>query len=158
MTSSGPGEFELEPIEGRTFGARIRFDPEQPLSEIVDSLHAQPTDVLGAFYSSGGLVMLPGMRDVTTNPRLLLRISQLFGEEVENYRLTLTPAHMIHPDVDEILILSNLPPCDRQPPPKPQPERKRRWIFTRAVSPSAGLAYRSKLSTPSAGRILVLCG
>ena len=29
---------------------------------------------------------------------------------------------MIHPDADEILILSNTPPCGRQSPPRPQPE------------------------------------
>jgi len=120
---NGPGQFVLEPIEGRTFGARISFDPERPLKEIVDALGAQPAELLDAFYGAGGLVVLTAMHDITAHPRLLLSISQLFGDEVENYHQTLTPAHMIHPEVEEILILSNLPPCDRQPPPKPQPER-----------------------------------
>jgi len=123
IKSNAPCQFELEPIDGTTFGAKISFDPERPLSEIVDALRAQPDELLDAFYSVGGLVVLTGMHEITNHPELLLSISQLFGDEVENYHQTLTPAHMIHPDVDEVLILSNLPPCDRQPPPKPQPER-----------------------------------
>jgi hypothetical protein len=46
---SGPGHFQLEPIDGRTFRARISFDPERPLNEIVDALHAQPDKLLEAF-------------------------------------------------------------------------------------------------------------
>jgi taurine dioxygenase len=123
IRSNGQNQFKVEAITGGSFGARISFDSQWPLNEIIDALCAQPAELLDAFYSAGGLVVLTGMHEITAQPELMLRISQLFGNEVENYRQTPTPVHMIHPDVEEILILSNLPPCNRQPPPKPQPER-----------------------------------
>jgi taurine dioxygenase len=123
IKGSGPCQFEFESIDDRTFGARIRFDPNRPLSDVVDALCKQPGELLAAFNSAGGLIVMTDMHEITHHPRLLLRISELFGDEVENYRQTLTPANMVHPDADEILVLTNLPPIDRQPPPKPQPER-----------------------------------
>ena len=122
IRGNGPGQFQIEPIAGRTFGARLRFDPQRPLREIVDALLVQPAELLDAFYNAGGLVVFTDLHDISNHPQLLLSISQLFGNEVENYHQTLTPAQMIHPDVEEILLLTNLPPCNRQPPPKPQPE------------------------------------
>ena len=50
-------------------------------------------------------------------PDLLLRLSRLFGPEVENYRTTGMAPNMVHPTVPEILVVSNTPPVDRQPPP-----------------------------------------
>ena len=61
------------------------------------------------------------MSGISEQPQLLVRISRLFGAEVENYRETLTPDHMIHASVPEILLLSNRPPCSREPPPQPTP-------------------------------------
>ncbi len=124
LKNNDPGQFQSEPIEDKTFGARIRFDSQQPLKEIVAALCAQPNELLDTFYNVSGLVVLPDMHDITAQPGLLLSISQLFGEEVENYHHTLTSPNMIHPDLAEILVLSNLPPSNRQPPAKPQPERK----------------------------------
>ncbi|NKB77732.1 MAG: hypothetical protein GKR96_12015 [Gammaproteobacteria bacterium] len=121
IKGNGPGQFEIRPIAGRTFGASLCFDSKRPLTEIVNALSAKPADLLDVFYDAGGLVVLKGMQEISDQPHFLLSFSELFGDEVENYRQTLTPAHMIHPDVDEVLILSNLPPCDRQPPIKPQP-------------------------------------
>ena len=71
---SGPGHFQLEPIDGRTFGARISFVPKRPLDEIVDALHAQSDELLEASYSVGGLIVLADMHDITSHPRLLLSI------------------------------------------------------------------------------------
>ena len=120
---NGPGQFECEPIEGGTFGATIRFSSQNPLSEVVEALSEKPDDLLDVFNRAGGLLVFKGVRDIASHPSLLLGISELFGDEVENYRQTLTPDNMIHPEVDEILVLTNLSPIDRQPPPKPQPER-----------------------------------
>jgi taurine dioxygenase len=61
------------------------------------------------------------MAAMAGDPGLLLRVSRLFGPEVENYRETLTPAHMVHPDVPEIFLVSNTPPALRAPPARPSP-------------------------------------
>jgi taurine dioxygenase len=55
------------------------------------------------------------------DPSLLLRLSRIFGPEVENYRLTSTPQNMVHPTVPEIFIVSNTPPASRLPPALPTP-------------------------------------
>ena len=115
--------FEVEPIEAKTFGARVRFTVQKSLREVVDALHLQPRELLDVFHAAGGLLVLSQLHDIAANPRLLASISQLFGTEVENYHQTLKPANRIHPDVDEVLVLINLPPVALQPPPKPQPER-----------------------------------
>ncbi|MEM7294814.1 MAG: TauD/TfdA family dioxygenase, partial [Pseudomonadota bacterium] len=115
--------FVCKPLAEKTFGAEVRFVSAQSLEAVVDALRADSGPLLDAFYAARGLLILKGMDGITANPQLLLTISQLFGDEVENYRRTLTPGHMIHPNVDEILLLSNLDPVDIKPPPKPQPER-----------------------------------
>jgi taurine dioxygenase len=55
------------------------------------------------------------------DPGLLLRLSRIFGPEVENYRLTSTPQNMVHATVPEIFIVSNTPPASRPPPALPDP-------------------------------------
>ena len=170
---SGPGHFKLEPIDGRTFGARISFDPERPLNEIVDALHVQPDKLLEAFYSAGSLIVSTDMHDITSPSRLLLNISQLFGDEVENYHQTLAPALMIHPDADETLKQSTTPPCDRQPPPRPRPEYafdgslpiqflyRRGWHTNqsfRCPPPDVSLCYEVKPCTKDQGQTLFADG
>jgi len=54
-------------------------------------------------------------------PELLVRLSRLFGSEVEDYRQTLTPLHMVHPTVPEIFLVPNTPPASRAPPRRPDP-------------------------------------
>jgi taurine dioxygenase len=54
-------------------------------------------------------------------PGLLVRLSRIFGPEVENYRQTLTPLNMVHETVPEIFIVSNIPPVSRMPPRRPDP-------------------------------------
>ena len=118
-----PGGFTLEPIENHSFGATLRFSADCALAEIVTALEAQPQVLLDAFFDARGLLVLAGMQGISQDPQLLVRISRLFGTEVENYHETLTPAHMIHEQVPEILLLSNMPPCSRLPPPQPEPAR-----------------------------------
>ena len=72
--------------------------------------------------SSSGLLLLPGMDGMASDPELLVRLSRVFGTEVENYRHTLTPIrNMVHETVPEIFIVSNVPPVNRQPPRRPDP-------------------------------------
>jgi taurine dioxygenase len=54
-------------------------------------------------------------------PELLLRLSRLFGPEVENYRETGMAPNMVHPEVPEIFVVSNIPPVLRAPPALPEP-------------------------------------
>ncbi len=50
-----------------------------------------------------------------------MRLSRIFGPEVEDYRQTLTPLNMVHETVPEIFIVSNIPPVNRMPPRRPDP-------------------------------------
>lgn len=67
------------------------------------------------------MLHLPGMNAMADEPELLLRLSRLFGQEVENYRETLTAPNMVHPTVPEIFVVSNTPPVMRNPPKRPDP-------------------------------------
>ena len=66
--------------------------------------------------------MLKGFGTITENPTLLVRLSRLFGTEVENYHETLTPHRLIHDNVAEILVVSNLPPMNFEVPVLPNPQ------------------------------------
>ena len=74
-----------------------------------------------ALDRSNGLLVVRGLAVITEHPELLVSLSHQFGSEVENYRNTPTPASMIHESQAQILVISNLPPCDRQPPVRPDP-------------------------------------
>jgi taurine dioxygenase len=113
--------FSVQPLVEKTFGATVWINEAHELSRWLDKLETEPQALLDAFYAARGLLVLKDMRGISEQPSLLLRISRLFGNEVENYRETLTPEHMIHADVPEILLLSNQPPCSREPPPQPKP-------------------------------------
>ena len=114
------GRLEVEPLPEARFGGRIRFDPGHAVDDIA-ALEASPEALPGALIDSGGLLVLSGMDAITDDPSLLVRLSYLLGPEVENYHHTLSQAHLVHESVDEILVLSNLPPSGRQPPPRPTP-------------------------------------
>jgi taurine dioxygenase len=112
--------FELvRPLQDATFGGRIRFAGDA--RALVQAAERDP-EMLPAFLAaSGGLLLLAGMEAMTEDPALLVRLSQLFGPEVEDYRQTLTPRNMVHETVPEIFIVSNTPPANRPPPRMPDP-------------------------------------
>jgi taurine dioxygenase len=66
-------------------------------------------------------MLLTGMDAIADDPTLLVRLSRLFGAEVEDYRRTLTDANSVHQGVPEILLVSSIPPTSRKPPPLPDP-------------------------------------
>jgi taurine dioxygenase len=74
-----------------------------------------------ALAESGGLLLLRGMDEMAGEPELLVRLSRVFGPEVEDYRRTLTPLNMVHETVPEIFLVSNIPPVSRLPPRPPDP-------------------------------------
>ena len=52
------------------------------------------------------------MQGITEQPELLVRLSRLFGPEVENYHETLTEKTKLHESVAEILVISNMAPAN----------------------------------------------
>ncbi len=103
----------VRPLPGAAFGATVRLK-----HSIADEL---PDDLPAQLAQAGGLLLLPGLGEITTRPELLLRLSRLFGPEVEDYRFTLTAQTSVHTTVPEIFIVSNMPPVGRMPPKQPDP-------------------------------------
>jgi taurine dioxygenase len=88
---------------------------------VVAAAEAEPETLPRTLVEHGGLLLLKGMEAIADEPQLLLRLSRMFGPEIEDYRETLTPPNMVHETVPEILLVSNLPPCNRAPPSLPEP-------------------------------------
>ena len=112
---------DLESLEGATFGARMRAAASVSPHDLVAALESRPNQLLELLDQARGLLVLPAMDAVRESPDLLVRLSHLCGSEVENYRKTLTTPNMVHPDIPEILVLSNQPPSLRMPPARPSP-------------------------------------
>ncbi len=115
--------FDVRPLPGASFGAVVRFDRAGGSRAALAAAQANPDALPRALYACQGLLVLPEMGEISEDPAQLVRLSRLFGPEVENYRLTHADEGMIHPDVPEIFVVSNLAPANRQPPPRPDPPR-----------------------------------
>jgi taurine dioxygenase len=109
------------PLPGASFGSRLRHAGEGGVPALVAAAEAEKQALPRALAAAGGLLLLPGMAAMAEEPALLLRLSRLFGAEVENYRETLTPLNLVHETVPEILVVSNIPPASRKPPDLPNP-------------------------------------
>jgi taurine dioxygenase len=113
--------FDIEPLPGASFGGLVRFAGGARAA--LAALQAAPESLPQALYARHGLLVLKGMGEINDEPALLVELSRPFGPEVENYHETPTPKNMIHQSVDEILVISNIPPCEMRPPPQPAPPR-----------------------------------
>lgn len=114
--------FRLEhPLAGATFGGRVHVHGAGDARDVVQAAEANPAALAEALARCHGLMVLPGMAAMADDPALLVRLSRLFGPEVENYRTTRMAANMVHPTVPEIFVVSNIPPVFRAPPPRPDP-------------------------------------
>lgn len=111
----------VRPLPEATFGGRIDFRDGGGARALIAAAEADPEALPHALAESGGLLLLQGMQAMADEPELLVRLSQIFGTEVEDYRQTLTPANMVHPTVPEIFVVSNVPPTNRPPPRRPDP-------------------------------------
>ena len=143
-------DFEVSPLPGADFGAVFRFPLDTDTRSAVAALEAEPAILSDALDRSGGLLLFPGLHAIVREPELLVRLSRLFGPEVENYRRTLSEAHMIHP-------LGRRDLRARQPSPEQSPAAgaagpaaKRGRRAAGAVSPSKGLAHGSELPSAAA--------
>jgi len=115
--------FRLEqPLAGAGFGGRVRLEGGAGALEVVRAAEADPAALPAALARCNGVMVLAGMEAMADDPALLLRLSRIFGPEVENYRETHMAANMVHPTVPEIFVVSNIPPVFRQPPAMPDPK------------------------------------
>ncbi len=115
------GPFELRtPLPGAGFGGTVS-SPETGAAAFVAAAEADPEALPAALAKASGLLLIPGMDAMADAPDLLLRLSRIFGKEVENYRENLTALNMVHTEVPEIFIVSNTPPVSRPPPKRPEP-------------------------------------
>lgn len=110
------------PLDDVSFGHALDARGLSSLAAI-ERFEADPAPLLSLFYAGNGLLVVKGLQDMAERAELLLRMSRLFGPEVENYRETITTDNFFHDSIDEILVLSNLPPCSFEPPPIPVPAR-----------------------------------
>jgi taurine dioxygenase len=101
------------PLPGAAFGATVRLS--KPLHE------GLPEGLPEALADAGGLLLIPGLGEITQSPKLLVDLSYLFGPEVEDYRTLLTRVAMAHEEVSEIFMVTNMVPGARPPPKQPNP-------------------------------------
>lgn len=107
-------DFEIDrPLPGAAFGAAVRLG-----GSVAGDL---PEGLPAALDEAGGLMLIQGVHEIAGRPELLVRLSRLFGPEVEDYRHTLTKPESIHATVPEILLVSNMAPVSKMPPPRPVP-------------------------------------
>ena len=111
---------DVVPLPGASFGSLIDV---ADATGFLANFATMGKALRSALCNGHGLLLLKGLHPISDDPRLLIDLSRLFGNEVENYRQTATEADAIHPDFPEILALTNLPPLNRQPPPAPEPSR-----------------------------------
>ena len=114
MMASNPA---LHRLDGASFGILAEFDPASAIDDFIASADLIRRELAGA----GGLMIVRGLEAISEAPDQLVRLSELFGPEVENYRETLTGARFFHDEIPEVLVLSNMPPCSFPPPPRPEP-------------------------------------
>ena len=95
-------------LPGAAFGATVR------LTRSIDE--ELPADLPATLVEAGGLLLLPGLGEITSRPELLVKLSYLFGPEVEDYRTLLTRVTMAHETVPEIFMVTNMVPGARPPP------------------------------------------
>jgi taurine dioxygenase len=116
------GSFDIDgPLPGARFGGRVRLDGGAGAHEVIRAAERDPGALPRLHAESGGLLLFQGMGEIADAPELLVRLSRIFGPEVENYRETLTPLSAVHATVPEIFVVSNAPPVSRDPPRRPDP-------------------------------------
>jgi taurine dioxygenase len=111
----------IRPLPGANFGGLLRLRESAGAHALVAAAEAEPDALPRALADSSGLLLLHGMDAMTEAPDLLVRLSRIFGAEVEDYRQTLTPLNMVHDTVPEIFVVANRPPASRAPPRRPDP-------------------------------------
>ncbi len=110
----------FQPLPEASFGVVAEVEAAST-GEAVEAFLGARDAVCTALDQAGGLMVVRGLAGLREAPADLVRISKIFGPEVENYRGTLTAARFFHDEVPEVLVLSNMAPCNHPPPPRPDP-------------------------------------
>ncbi len=125
MSPGSVSGFEVRPVPGATFGGVVRFKDAEGARAVAAAVEADPEALPRALQEWKGLLLLPGMNEISEDPALLVRLSRPFGPEVENYRETFANEHKklfgIHVDVPEILLVTNMPPVGAPAADRPDP-------------------------------------
>ena len=108
-----------KPLPGAAFGATVRLVAGG--EPFVSAAEDTPDLLPATLAEAGGLLLLPGLQEIAREPVLLVRVSKLFGPDIEDYRYLLTGRHMVHETIPEIFLVSNIPPVNRAPPSRPDP-------------------------------------
>src|SRR5271154_3099335 len=103
-------------LPGTQFGSVIGLKGGGDAHAVIEAAEKSPNFLAKALAECEGLMVLKGIDAIANDPEFLVRISQLFGPEVEDYRQTLTRAEAIHTGVPAIMLVSNIPPTSRKPP------------------------------------------
>ena len=69
------------PFPGASFGATLRFDGDA--AQIVAAAERDPQALPLALADAKGLLLIQGMNGISDDPDLLIRLSRVFGPEVE---------------------------------------------------------------------------
>lgn len=105
------------PLVDSPFGCEVNPGTGS-LAQRMGALIRQRQRIIEAFHAHGGLLVIRGLQEIETAPTVLVELSALFGAEVENVRQTLTSDNFFHEYVDQVLVLSDAPPCSHPPPPQ----------------------------------------
>lgn len=108
------------PLGAGAFGRRLHVEDAHAFIAAAEQMPRAMPEALNAGH---GLLLLRGLGAIADDPGLLLRLSALFGPEVEDYRPARLETKFIHPRVPQILVVTNRPPHDRRAPPQPDPPR-----------------------------------
>jgi taurine dioxygenase len=115
-------QFDVKgPLKDAAFGAVVSLKNGKGARALDAAMAAEPDALPKAIADFGGLLLVQGLNEINDDPGLLVRLSRVFGPEVEDYRHTLTNRSSIHTVVPEILLVSNLPPVSKLPPARPEP-------------------------------------
>src|SRR5262245_44781974 len=114
--------FEVtRPLPGAQFGGSVSLKGGGNAHALIAAAEAEPDFLLQALVDNDGLMLIKGTDAISDDPSLLVRLSELLGPDVEDYRRTLTRAEAIHQVTPEIMLVQSIPPTSRKPPPLPDP-------------------------------------
>ena len=87
--------FDVTALPGATFGGLVTAPINA--ADIVSAAEASPAALPGLLNQFNGFLLVKGMDGLEAKPELLLRLSQIFGTEVESYHETRMAQHNVHP-------------------------------------------------------------
>ena len=103
--------YEVVSLPSASFGGLVRLRDNAGARHLISTAEENPSPLTDIFYTCGGLLLLPGMHHISEEPELLVRLSRLFGPEVENNLDTYTEGNQtlfnIHKTVPEILLVTS---------------------------------------------------